>query len=332
MKEIDITQVGYDVELITEDGTHYLLNDALQSLEWEDQKNEIAQRATITVGNMAMGNTWLMAIAKINCLIRIYGRWGEGRQLLFDGAIWEWQYVSATDKELTIIAYDNMKRLQQSQDIQYYSAGMATQAIIADICGKWGIPLDYKWSQNLMHEKKAFSGENISDMIIDLLEEVRKKTGEKYVIRFQDGNLQILDYGTNATVYKFDSNNTISTNDKININNLVTRVKVIGKEDGEGRASVDAIVDGDTQFGVLQEILRRDTDKSVQAARDVANTLIAEKGKPEEVIQIKVPDLPFMRKGDRVDVEAGNLIGFFYVEGVSHSGTTRQMTLNLARG
>jgi len=324
---IDISTVRYDVELITENGTRYPLNNALISLQWEEQISELAQRATLTVANAQTGSASLMDLMKINCIIQISGRWGEGgKTLLFDGTIWEWQYTNAVNKELTITVYDRLIRLQQSKDFKYYSAGMTTQAIIGDICNDWGIPLSYKWKQSLTHEKKAFSALKISDMIItEILEEVRQKTGEKYVVYFRDGQLQITGYGSNATVYRFDAENTISTSDKLTINDLVTRVKIIGKQNDGGRASVDAILDGDTRYGVLQEIIRRDTNKTLEATKAEAAALIETRGKPEEIIQIAVPDLPFLRKGDKLEVDAGNLIGFFFVAGVAHNATARQM-------
>jgi hypothetical protein len=329
---VDINTLQYEAELITESGTRYRLNDALLSLQWGEQKNELAQRLTLTVANMAMGGTWLMSIAKINCIIRITAKWNGGSELCFDGTIWDWQYTSSAQKELTITAYDNLIRLQQSKDFKYYSPGKTTQYIINDVCGQWGIPVSYAWSQSLTHEKKTFSGERISDIIIHLLEEVRQKTGERYIALYKDGKLQIINYGSNKPVYKFDMTNTISTSDKLTINNLVTQVRIIGKQEDDGRYPVDDTIPGDLRYGLLQEIVRRDDDKTLETARAEAKALIKERGKPEETIQVHVPDLPFTRKGDKVEVEAGNLIGFFYVEGVTHNATNRQMTLSLSRG
>jgi hypothetical protein len=329
---IDISTIEYDVELVTENGTRYELNDALLSLEWEEQKSELAQRATLTVANFRIGNTYLMALAKLNCIIYIYARWsGLSRQLVFNGTIWDWQYMDATQKELTLTAYDPLIRLQQSQDFKYYSAGLTTQALIGDICNYWGVPLSYRWSRSLTHEKKVFNAEYISDMIIGLLEEVRQKSGEKYVAYFRDGQLQIVGYGTNSTVYKFDVNNTVSTSNKLSMSSLVTRVKIIGKQDDEERASIEAMVDGDMRYGALQAIMRRDGDKTLEAVMAEAGVLIEERGKPEETTRLNVPDVPFLRKGDKIEVEAGNLIGFFFVEGISHYATTRRMTLILSR-
>ena len=329
---VDIKSIEYDVHLTTEDGTRHLLNEALVLLEWEELENELAQRATITVANFQIGKTYLHLMAKINCIIQITAKWNGGKQLVFDGTIWEWQYVSAVNKELTIVAYDMLIRLQQSKDFFYKSPGFTTQAIIGEICGDWGIPLEYKWGQNVTHGKKVFSGMEISEMIIELLEEVRQKTGERYVAYFRDGQLQINGYGANETIYRFDGTNTVSTMNKLTINELVTRVKIIGRENSDGRAPVDAIVDGDTRYGVLQEIIRRDANTTLAAAMSEANALIQERGKPEEIIQVAVPDLPFLRKGDRVEIRAGNLTNpFYFVDGVSHYGTTRQMTLTVSR-
>ena len=328
---IDISTIKYDVELITETGGRYLLNDALLDLQWEEQKGELAQRATISVANFLIGNTYLMALAKLNCILQISSDWGEGKKLLFDGTIWEWKYKSATNKELSLISYDRMIRLQQSKDFKYYSAGMTTQALVNSICSDWGIPVAYKWGQSITHEKKVFSADTISDMIFSLLEEVRKKTGEGYIAYFRDNQLQIVGYGSNSTVYRFDGQNVISTTDKLTLNNLVTRVKVIGKQDNEGRAAVEALVDGDTRFGVLQEIIRRDSDKKLDSAMSEANALIKERGKPEETIQLQTVDLPFLRKGDKAEIAAGNLLGFFFVEGVAHYATAKQMELTLLR-
>jgi hypothetical protein len=328
---IDIKTLEYEVELISESGGRYLLTSALLGLEWEEHVSELAQRATVTVANMAIGSTYLMAVAKINCVILIYGKWGGAKTLVFQGTIWEWQYTSATQKELVIVAYDQLIRLQQSKDFKYFSAGMSTQALINEICGDWGISVSYKWRQSLTHEKKSFRAETVSDMIIGLLEEVRQKTGEKYIAYWKDGTLEITEYGTNPEVYKFDRDCTISTIDAININNLVTVVKIIGKEDDVGRAPVDDTVTGDTSYGTLQEIVRRDTDKAVGTAKAEAEALIKTRGKPEELIRAQVPDLPFTRKGHKVEFEAGNLLGFFHVTGVTHNGTTRQMSLTLER-
>lgn len=86
-------------------------------------------------------------------------------------------------------------------------------------------------------------------------------------------------------------------------------MRILGKADNDGRRPVDDTIPGDKQYGTLREVIFRDSNKTLDVARAEAKAIIKEYGKPEEVIQIDVPDLPFMRKGDKIEVEAGNLIG-----------------------
>ena len=41
------------------------------------------------------------------------------------------------------------------------------------------------------------------------------------------------------------------------------------------------------------------------------------------------PDLPFLRKGDKVKVEAGTLIGYYIVSSVTHNATNRIMVMEV---
>ena len=328
---VDVALLDYSAELITGGGAAYWLDNALLSLEWEEQEGQLAQKATMTIVNVEVGSKWIMSYAQLNCMIRIYGMWGEGRKQLFEGYIWEWQYTSASNKEFTIIAYDPLIRLQQSKDFKYFSAGLTTPALIGSICSDWGITLDYKWSQQMTHQKKVYNCMTISDMIISTLDEVRHQVAKKYVIMFKEGKLLIADYGQNSDIYKFTFENTISTNNRLSISNLVTKVKIIGKADDDGRCSVDAVEDGDQQYGVLQEILKHESKKDLGDAKAEAQALLKERGKPAETISVNAPDLPFLRRGDEVEMAAGNLLGRFYVTGVTHNATQKQMTMTLIR-
>ena len=331
MQMIDVALIDYDAELITENGKTYVLNDLLQSLSWEEQDGQLSQKATLKLVNSKVGTHRLMSLAKLNCMIRIYGKWGSGRKKLFEGFIWEWQYVHAQSRDFTISAYDPLIRLQQCKDFKYFLKGLSTPAILGNICGDWGISLSYQWKKQMTHEKKVFNGEAISDMIIKLLDEVKQQTGEKYIALYKDGKLTVSGYGTNKDIYEFKGSNTISTSDKLSLNNLVTRVKIIGKSDDKGRSKVDAVVNGNLKYGVLQEIIKRDSDKDLGKAKSEAQATLQERGKPEESIQVNAPDLPFLRRGDAVEMSAGNLNGTFYVIGVSHNAATKQMTMTLVR-
>ena len=315
---------------MTETGAVYDLTLALLALSWEEQEGELAQRARVTLLNFKLGASYLMQLVKINCVLRLYANWGAGRQKVFEGIIWDWDYNSAQNKELYVLAYDPMIRLR-SKDILYFSAGMSTPAIMENVCGAWGVPLDYQWDKQITHTKKIFNGEAVSDILIGLLNEVQRQTGERYVAYYKEGKLTVSGLGKNQEVYRLDSRNAISTSDKLSIDNLVTRVKILGKADDDGRSSVEATVDGNLKFGVLQEVIRRDADKDIGSAKADAQAMLKERGKPTEEIRVNAPDLPFTRKGDLIEISAGNLIGMFYVRGVAHDAKRKTMELRLLR-
>lgn len=332
MAGIDLSFVTYNVNMITEAGDIYDLTDAVTSLSWEEQEGQLAQRTTLELASETMVNDdYLSSLLKINRILQVYADWGIGKQKVFEGIIWEWKYTHSEQKELHIIAYDPMIRLQQSRDFKYFTEGLDTQTILQEICDEWGIPLNYKWGQSITHEKKVFNGEAISDMITELLDEVRKQSDRRYIVLYRDGSLEVNGYGNNTDVYVFNTKNTFSTSDSFNMDNLVTRVKVMGKSDDDERSSVDAVVDGNLEFGILQEIVQRDSDKDLSEAQAEADTILNERGKPEEEIIVNVPDLPFLRKGDAVEMAAGNLLGTFLTLGVTHNAAEQTMTLTLLR-
>ena len=330
--ELNVKTIHYEAELITETGARIELAPAQISLSWEENVNELAARANLKLQQKTLEGGWLSGIAKLNCIIRIFSSWNGGaRQLMYEGTIWDWHYTSATQKILRVTAYDGLIRLSRSREFYHYQPGMSTQALVSDIFGQWGIPLTYEW-RSITHAQKSFRGrKSVADMAISLLEEVRDKTGEDYVILFSAGRVVIRGYGANSLVFELDRNATVSTSNRRTLNNLVTKVKVYGKEDSGGRRQVEGVVEGDTRFGVLQDIVLRDSNTSLAEAMSEANTLIANRGIPEPTIEWEGPDVPFLRKGDYVRLRAGDLIGLFAVEGVIHRADARSMSLTLSR-
>lgn len=327
--DINIEFITYEVELITETGALYDLSPVMIALQIEEQTNELAQRVSLSTANMALDGTWLMALLKLGCVINVYANWGAGRQSLFSGKVWEWSYSSSQQKEISVTAYDCLKYLQQSYDYGYYTAGQSTTSILNTICSGWGVPISYKWGSTLTHEKLLFNNTAISEMILEVLEEVKEKCGGNYVCHWKDNTLLVNSYGTNSQVYLFGEKCTMSTNHKISIHDLVTRVKVMGNADDDGRTPVEAVVDGDQEFGVMQKIIIRDTDKTIADATAEAETYLREHEVPEETITVTTVDVPFLRKGDLVSVSAGDLVGDYYILGITHKATNRQMTMTL---
>lgn len=326
--EVDIGKMTYDLELMTETGTVYNLSPVLISMQWEDSKSELSQRGTFILVNTALDGAWLHMIAKIGCFVMVYSNWGEGRQLVYQGKIWEWTYSSGNNKELTLATYDNGKFLMQSRDSYYFSAGLNTIDILSSICTDWGITLDYQWRETMTHEKKIFEA-SLAEIILSLVEDVSAHCDTTPVCYWNGNALTVVEQGKNEYVFYLDHVRTSTTRHKISVNELVTQVKLVGTADDDGRSVVETVVSGDQSFGVLQHILTRDSDKTLEDAMAEAETYLEERSTPEEEISVVAVDVPFLRKGEKIKLCAGSLIGHYHVLGVCHNATQKQMTLTL---
>ena len=112
---------------------------------------------------------------------------------------------------------------------------------------------------------------------------------------------------------------------------MVTKVLVFGKSEEDQRPPLLETVDGDLQYGTLQEIITKDSNKTLDDAKKEAQNILKEKGKPEETITVSTVDVPVLRKGDKIKLVAGNLSGYFMIEGIHHDGMAKTMEMELER-
>ncbi len=326
MAEIDINKLEYKIIAITQTGGAIPLNNFIQSCTWQDQNKELAQRATITLANTKTEYGFLHEMLPLCTPIIIQA---DGKQC-FKGTIWEWEYTSALQKNIQITAYDYMMYLLKSKDNSYYTAGKSTSAIVQDICSRWNVSCNYNW-ESITHTKTPYKNKTISDQIVTTLDECQRKVDSKYVAIMVDDVLEIKQRGANSDVFIFTPENVINTRDRISMVNLVTKVAICGKEDKEGRVKIEDTVSGNTEYGLLQEIVNRDSNTKLADAKAEAEQLIKDKGKPEETISIETIDIPYLRKGDKVKIKAGNLLDTFYITSVTHDAVKRTMNMEVER-
>ena len=94
------------------------------------------------------------------------------------------------------------------------------------------------------------------------------------------GKVNVLPINANETVYHFDEDDNLTTSgDKISTADLVTRVKVIGLEKKTQKRSVEATLDGKTEYGIRQRIYTRSSDDTAAQAKSAAQKTLDEKGR-----------------------------------------------------
>lgn len=112
---------------------------------------------------------------------------------------------------------------------------------------------------------------------------------------------------------------------------MVTRVKIYGKQDDEGRTNVEAVLDGDIRFGIRQKIQTKGEKETLEEAKKEAQEILDENGKTEKDISVETPDVPYVRKGDAVYLKAGYLKGYYEVLSVRHDADSRKMHMGLEK-
>ncbi|NQS75234.1 MAG: hypothetical protein HQP61_02145 [Peptococcaceae bacterium] len=328
---IDVSKIKYDLVLMTPDGMKTHLNNMARSIHTEENFGELAVRLEADIQNQQMlGGKWLHQHLQLGGQIVLLSDWGAGWHEIFRGTMFNWYYRTDPLGHLAVTAYDQLIYLIKSNDDRFYRAGTTAKAIIQDIAGAWGIPLGTIEGPDTVLAKQVLRGERLGDMIHKVLDQARKRGGGKWVARSKQGKIDVIKPGQNTPVYYFGADaNVEQIEDQQDIENLVTRVKIIGAEDKEGRAPVVATLDGKTEFGILQDLVYQRQFDNATAAQAAAEEILAERGGPQKRRKVPAPDLPFLRRGDKVHVSAGTLIGDYVVAGVMRDIKARTMVMEV---
>lgn len=328
---IDVGNVTYTTVLLKEDGEQLDLSEILEDLEIEEGENQWAEQVHFFVPNTKYKGVYISSLAKLNCMIFVNATAGGKTDEIFRGTITDWEVGKRDDEHgFDVYAYDNLYYMQKNEDNRYFSEGTGTKSAITSILNDWGIPLGEYSGPDIKHAKTFFKNQTISKMIQELLDDAVKKGAKKCCIKSAKGKIYFVQRGINQDVYHFTEDENVEVaSDNYNMKNIVTRVKIVGKENSEGKSPIEAVLDGKTEFGIHQRIYNRSTDDSLDEAKSAAADILKENGSPERVSKVEAPDVPFMRRWDKVYIEAGTLTGYFWVSSITHMCDQRKMKLRV---
>lgn len=343
---IDVSKLRYRVYVVSDSGKRTEITDYIENVGWEENEDEISMRSSFTARNDKISKKYISQMAKPGCLIIISASVGKTEKEVARGYVTTWNPVLQNDSNtLKCTNYDELYYLQKSQDNRYFAKGTGTKSAIIKILNDWKVPIGKYDGPDVKHGKKKYNNEYISDMILDFLDDAKKKGNKKYMIRASGGKTSILPYGSNSTIYVFDKNNTKVVSHSQSTAELVTRVRVIGKEEVKKKKSdksskaeskqedekykVYATLNGLTKYGIRQRIYTRGSDETLKAAKKAAHEILDEKGDIEKSITLQAPDVPFVRKGDIVYVKVKVTEGYYYVTTIRHDADEYSMTMEL---
>lgn len=316
---------------IVSGGTKYNISPVVTSLEFSDQRKQISKRLTIVLRNAQTNGSRLAKLLNVRDRVYVYANDGERNDEVFRGFVWTRSTKDQLDGEtLTLKCYDNLIYFQESEESEYFSSGKSTSSIISTLCGKWGVSLEYTYS-SITHSKMALRG-TLSDIITsDILDLVKARTGKKYVIISEKDIMKVRTVGTNSTVYNIKERaNAEGFASELTMDGMVTKVVILGKADDDDRRPVEATVSGQTsKYGTLQKIINRDTNTSLSDAKKEAQSIINEDGYPKAEYSTKCPDIPWIRKGDKVKLSGQDGNKYCIVVGIDRDITNKAKTMSL---
>ncbi|MFZ7103379.1 MAG: XkdQ/YqbQ family protein [Peptococcaceae bacterium] len=326
---INITEIKYDLAAVTPQGDRLHLNDFYRSLSLEEQPEELAVSLKMEIHNQQVDGQWLHQLLPLGGQVYLWADWGEGQVEVFRGNIRQWFYRTDPLGHLNLEAYDMLYQLR-SKDHRSYAPGTKARVILEDIASFWKIPLGTVEGPEAELGKKIFRNRSVAGMMTEVLGEAQKRGAGEFILRAREGQADIIRAGGNTVIYHFESGaGVMNIDDQQDIRELITRVKVFGKERTEKVPPVVAVEDGATEFGILQEVLYLDEFDTPAAARKAAEEIIRERGEPRKKRKVTAPDLPFIRKGDKVHIQAGTLDGYYIVSGVRHEIDRQTMIMEV---
>lgn len=314
-------------------GVKYDLTPITEAITITDQKKQMAKSVVLELANIKLGDTWMSSILMPRDRIFIYADDGEQKEEVFRGFVWTRKYQSSlSGYNLRLLCYDNLIYWQESQDHLFFADGKSTKDILSTICESWGITMSYEY-ESITHSKLALRG-TLSDIITsDILDLVKDRTGKKYVILSEKDQVIIRSYGSNSVIYEAKAgNNTTKTTSEYTMDDMTTKVIIYGKADDDDRQPVEATLSGNTEkYGTLQKIINRSTNTSLADAKKEAQSMLDEDGTPKWEYTVELVDIPWIRKGDKVKVAAGDIVDTLIAvsidRDISNKGKTMTLTL-----
>lgn len=315
--------------------TKYDITPALISVGRSEKKKQMAQSVTIQLADAKVGSERLSALLKVRDRVFVHANDGSKNDEVWRGYLWTRSYKgSINDRVLQFKCYDNLIYLQESEESLFFASGKATKDVCQSVCDKWGIKLNYSY-ESIEHTKLVLRG-YLSDIFTeDILDLVKDRTGTKYVILSDKDIMYIKPVGSNDTIYHFIAGqNIIQMSSECTMDGMTTKVVIVGKADSDDREPVEATVTGQTStYGTLQKIISRSENTSLADAKKEAQEIIDEDGKPKWEYQLTAPDIPWIRLGDKVYVNAGDFTGYLIVTGIDRDcdNKKKEMTLTMEK-
>ena len=178
---IDLTKIQYRVVVMDESKNQYNIKEYIENLGWEENDGELSVRTSFVAKNDKTSKGYLSKIIKPGCLVGVFATDGASQdEEVARGYVETWNPVEKSGGHtLKCTCYDELYKLQKSQDNRYFPSGTGTKSAIEGILDDWEIPQESYQGPNASHGKTVENNKYLSDIIINLLDDAAKKGEEQ---------------------------------------------------------------------------------------------------------------------------------------------------------
>ncbi|MEK4025779.1 XkdQ/YqbQ family protein [Sporosarcina sp. FSL W7-1283] len=324
---IDLAKVDYQVILLPPSGGKINITDLIDAWTHEEMEDQISAKVTLSLKNVKREDGWMHQHVFLDKRLVLEATDGNGWREIFRGSVKVWK-TNSENHTVHVVAYDPNFNITISKEHYYFKDGKTAAASIKEIASEQGIPIGIVDGPNKPLTKKLYKN-SIANTMMERLKESERKGSGKYIIRSTKGKLSCLKEGNNSVIYELDDWTTESSSDERSIEKLITKVKIYGNSKGDARPKVEAVKTGKTEFGTTQEILYKSDFDNMKAANEAAAEILKEDGNPEINRPLIHPDIPWIRKGDKVRVNSGTINTMCIVKSVSRDMHSKKMMLQL---
>lgn len=234
----------------------------------------------------------------------------------------------AGQNNLTVTAFDRAWYLNKNETIIQFKKASASDAI-GKLLDKFGVKHRITKMNTLI--KKIYKDQTVSDIILDILEQVKQETGQQHRMEMDKDTLVIERQSEllinpyiklSGNTYSFPIAKTVSNPTvERSIEDMKNNVIIVA--DGDDRAKVyTTLQDASSiaKYGLLTEVVTVD-DKNRAQARNIAKTTLTELNKVNESVSCELLGHDDVRAGRTIELNEPNIemVGKYLIMSASHT-------------
>lgn len=325
-----LDQPVFTAKIITVSGAlQYNLRNSkvITDLTVSDSPDSLAKEASVTVRNALYNGKNLSLLLKPKDKLFIYANVGKGRFEVFRGIIWERDHESDTEKLVTFTVYDYLIFCMKSEDWFYFKKGLITEEIMKKICALWNLKLKYSYG-SIKHGRIKPVKNNIGDMMVYALNKAKKKLDRRYILTIEGTTVVVKYTGTNKIIYTIEQKkNAISSDRKTSMEETVTKIKIYGEEKKKSVPKLATLTRNTSKYGTIQIVMDKEKKEKLSKLKKEATATLKKKAKLQYTETVTAVSNPLIKRGDKVYVDAGSIMGSRIVKSISHDCIAGTMEL-----